>query len=427
MAGPNLQRIFGSTIAASNRHARPLMKPRQTVVEMFSTFVKFVDDRFGGWVDDRTLRQTMVDRLKPPEAHTSEAYWMLYWYKHWQSQPSGGAAQHLSAYVQESCYWVALRATNAQATVHYSVADCFQLAIAALPKILESYNPTQGAGLKTYAGLCFGNTIRDTLRQQHEADSRTDWGLLRKLSQKRFVESLQMAGLSTDTIARYRLAWTCYKTYSAPRETPATRQLPHPSRAEWEAIADFYNRQRLQLTPTAPKASPEDLEKWLKFSAKQARVYLYPAIASLNASKPTVESGELQDDLPDPREASPLAALITHEELEERQLQRSQLGAVLTAALAQFNPQMQHLLALYCRDGLTQQQIAARLEMKQYTVSRRLSSAKETLLLRLARWSQDRLHISLTSTAVKEMSVVLEEWLQVHYQNPDRLFSEDEP
>ncbi|NJO53383.1 MAG: hypothetical protein HC840_32720 [Leptolyngbyaceae cyanobacterium RM2_2_4] len=82
------------------------------------------------------------------------------------------------------------------------------------------------------------------------------------------------------------------------------------------------------------------------------------------------------------------------------------------------------LLALYYGQQLTQQQIAQQLEIKQYTVSRRLSSTKEILLKAIAQWSQETLHISLTSPAVQQMSLVLEEWLQVQYDTKSALSQE---
>jgi hypothetical protein len=59
--------------------------------------------------------------------------------------------------------------------------------------------------------------------------------------------------------------------------------------------------------------------------------------------------------------------------------------------------------------------------MKQYTISRRLTKARETLLLALAQWSRDTLHITLTSDVLKDTSTVLEEWLQTHYSPSDSL------
>ncbi|GAP94108.1 sigma-70 family RNA polymerase sigma factor [Leptolyngbya sp. NIES-2104] len=381
------------------------MKSRQTLVELFSTFVEFTDDCFHRWVSDRVLQKTMQNGLaEQPE--TSEAYWILYWHQQWHAQAKRRAEAHLCAYVQEPCYWVAQR--MARDGVQHLISDCFQIAIVALPKILADYQPAQTASLKTYASLAFGNAIRDTLRQQRQADQRTDWGLLRKLSQKQFIESLQMAGFSSAAITQERLAWMCFKTYCAPDQNP--KQLSPPN---WEEIAKLYNTQSLH------KATPEALEMRLKRCARQARAYLYPAIASLNVSRDDT-TGELQDTLPD-HNATPFAVLISQEEFAERRSHWSQIQSVLTTALENLDPKFQQLLTLYCRDGLTQQEIAKQLEMKQYTVSRRLSSVKETLLLALARWSQDSLHISLTSPALKDMSVVIEEWLQQYYQPERRL------
>jgi len=55
--------------------------------------------------------------------------------------------------------------------------------------------------------------------------------------------------------------------------------------------------------------------------------------------------------------------------------------------------------------------------MKQYTVSRRLTKSRETLLQALAQWSQQTLHISLTSNVLKNISAVLDELLQNYYSN----------
>lgn len=393
------------------------MKPRQQIIELFSTFIQLADDLFDRWIKDSRLQRSMQRSLQQVgelgNADSAEDFWVLYWYRLWKSNPESLANSHLSAYLQEASYWVAQRVTIQLTSMQYKFSDCFQIAIASLPIVLKGYNPSQGASLKTYASLVFNNTLRDTLRQQKEAGSRTDWGLLRKISQKQLVESLQAAGFSEKAIANYRLAWICFKTYCAPSETPGTRQLSKPDSSTWIAIAQLYNNQRLrQIPPIESPATPENLERWLKDCAKQIRSYLYPAITSLNVSKSESNSGEILDDLPANNDASPLTNLIIQEEVKERQTRKTEINNVLTVALEKLDPQIQTLLHLYYAQQLTQQQIAAQLEIKQYTVSRRLSSAKETLLLTLAKWSQETLHISLTSPAVRDMGAVLEEWLQ---------------
>ena len=150
--------------------------------------------------------------------------------------------------------------------------------------------------------------------------------------------------------------------------------------------------------------------------AKAARSYLYPTLASINAPRPGQESGEWLDNLPGLQEESLLTTIITQEEEQSRQSQQAQMNAVLIAALDKFDQQTQQLLQLYYAQGLTQQQMAKQLEMKQYTISRRLTKSRELLLSALAKWSQETLHISLTSDVLKGISAVLDEWLQGYFQ-----------
>lgn len=85
------------------------------------------------------------------------------------------------------------------------------------------------------------------------------------------------------------------------------------------------------------------------------------------------------------------------------------------AAIAQLEPQVQEILQLYYAKELTQDQIAKQLQIQQYTVSRRLKKAQETLLRFLANWSKDSLHISVTSDLLNSINILMEEWLKNYY------------
>lgn len=391
------------------------MRTRQNVTDQFSSFLQFEAEHFSSWSTDPKLRRSMQNCLgQLPEALNSENFWALYWHKHWKADLTKLATAHLSAYLQETCYWAAKKMVSHFVSTQYSLSDCFQMAIAEVPKILKACDPDQRASLKTYSSVAFGNIIRDTLRQRQEIDFCNDWGLLLKLSRKRLQQALQNAGLTAETIARYLLTWTCFESAYIMTKSPG-RQIQRPEQVTWEVITKLYNSKRHQLNPPGPECSAETLEKWLLFCARQARSYLYPPIASLNAPKLGQESGEWQDDLSDAANESLLAALIAEEETETRQIQQTQINNILTAALAQLDPQAQTLMQLYYRRQLNQQQIARQLEVQQYTVSRRLAKARESLLLALTRWSQETLHISPSSNVVKHISTVLEEWLQSYY------------
>ncbi|MDJ0705231.1 MAG: sigma-70 family RNA polymerase sigma factor [Leptolyngbyaceae cyanobacterium MO_188.B28] len=403
------------------------MRPRKGLIEKFSTFVQFDADQFQTWVIDPKLRRSMQSCIAQSQ-HTeqSETFWVLYWYKLWQANPKSLARNHLAAYVQEVCFWNAQRTTGSFTMTQYNLADCFQMAIARLDRILKGFNPDQGYSFKNYASAAFGSLIRESLRQQHEIGICTDWALLRKSSQKRLVEALQKIGLSRDAIHSYVLAWQCFIILYTPQQPTKTRKLPKPDQKTWEAIAQLYNRQRqTQLIVYTPPVSPETLEKWLAICARAVRSYLYPIIVSINTAKGGKETGDFLDHLSSPIHTSLLSQMIEAEEAQTRRTQQAQLSAALIATLDQLKPESQEILRLYYQQKLTQQKIAAYLNLKQCTVSRRLRKARETLLRTLAIWSQTTLNISLTAEALNYTSMTLGEWLEIYYsQTPQPTLEE---
>ena len=390
------------------------MRARQDVLEIFATFLQFDADRPHRWATDARLRRSMQHCLDQASTReTAATFWALYWYKRWHEEPLHRAEAHLSAYLQESCYWAAQKTILSFATKQYTLSDCFQVAIAQVGKVLKGFKPQQGFSLQNYASAIFTSAIRDTLRQRQEIDICSHWGLLRKVSQKRLIEALHHAGWHDATIAQYVLAWTCFKVHYVPTQAAANRKLPKPELETWQAIVVQYNKER----PTAaPTATAETLEKWLTTCARAVRSYLNPDLVSINTPKLGQDSGELLDDVPESQSESLLADLIAAEAEHDRHDQQQQLNGVLERAIAAFDPPTRSLLRMYYGQALTQQQMAAELAIQQYTVSRRLSRAREALLMALARWSQDSLHIPLTSDVLSYTSTVLDEWLMRHYR-----------
>lgn len=386
------------------------MHPRQSIIEIFSTFVQFVADRFNRWATESRLRHSIQNCVNRTPQETSEYFWALYWYKFWQTPETQTLAQqHLTAYLQESCYWVCQKTVTNFASTQYELSDCFQIAIAQIDRILKGFNPNQGFTLKNYASPIFGSAIRETLRQRQEVDICTDWGLLRKISQKRLQESLQNAGLPSNDIPAYILAWNSFKTLYIPTSIGTSRKISRPEDQTWDAIAKAYNSQSSQ------HLNPQTLEKWLLNAAKAARRYLYPTPESLNVAKNSDDSWELLDNLPATQQESLIKEIIAQEEEQTRTSQQTEINQILVKAIAQLEPDLQQILQLYYAQQQNQDKIAKQLEIKQYTVSRRLTKARETLLKTLANWSQNTLHISITPDLLKTMSTVMEEWLQNYY------------
>lgn len=393
------------------------MGSRQGITKLFSTFLQFDANKVIGWATDAKLRRNIIERqqgLSKPE--NSEDFWVSYWYKEWQLQKQSLAREHLSAYLQEVCYWAANKTVTNFSSGQYTLSDCFQAIVTKTDKVLQGFKPNMGFNIKNYASAIYSSELKELLRQQKEVDISSDWRLLRKLSQKRLIESLENAGLNRETIASYVLAWKCYQAAYAPRKEKGTRKLARPDNTVWENIVKLYNRDRLsQLSQPGPECSGEILEKWLLACAKAVRTYCYPNMASLNAASGE-NGGEFQDILPQLRQESLLSEIVLQEEIQERKSQQSQISDVLIAAIHELDEQGQNIIKYYYQKNLTQKQIGQELGIKQYMVSRRLSKCKDILLLKLATWTKESLHISLNSPVLDYMSTLVEEWLQTYYR-----------
>lgn len=392
------------------------MQPRQGIVEIFSTFVQFEADQFSGWATDAKLRRSMKVCLERSSTERSDTFWAVYWYKVWQNESSAVTLAHISAYLQEVCYWAARKFARNFST-QSSVGDCFQMAIARVDKILKRFNPEYSSNLKGYAELAFESIIKDVLRERREADICSDWALLHKLSRKRLVQSLQNAGFNAQSIESSLLAWECFKELYTGDNTKI-RKLTKPDAVIWEAITNLYNAERLsRLSLPTVVVNQQTIESWVLSSAKAARTFLYPKIVSADAPLKEENDGNLLDILPADLPTSLLTEIIEQEEAANARNQQAQLNEFLHQAIAAMDAKSQQLLQVYYGQKLTQTEIAAHLEIKQYTVSRRLSSIKRSLLLTLTQWSQNTLHISPKSDVIDAINTSLEEWLKIQYSH----------
>ncbi|QDZ40022.1 sigma-70 family RNA polymerase sigma factor [Euhalothece natronophila Z-M001] len=403
------------------------MYPRKDVVALFSTFLQFDQEQFRGWASDPRLHRSMEKSLAAI-AETSDQFWVQYWHKHWQDQSSPLARGHLSAYLQEPAYWAAYHITRSFSQLSYSLADCFQIAIAELDTVIKGFNPDKNSSLKGYARAIFNSTIKGILRQRQETDICSDWGLLRKLSQKRVKEALEQQGFSSTEIAAYTLAWHCFNENYVPEPGQKTRQLKRPEAETWSAIAQCYNNQARQNTPPMETVTQgEQLESWLLKIAKVARSYLYPTVSSTDQPISEGDNQTFADTLADANTPTPLTEIISAEEQKQREVQQGEMSLILKSAIAQLDSKQQALLDYYYHQGYTQTEIAKALNIKQYKVSRQLNKIRKTLLQNLAQWSEKTLHIQLSSNLLKEMSGVLEEWLTTHYSPIEEQATQESP
>ena len=391
------------------------MYPRQDLVKIFSTFIQFENDRFIRWDTDPRLRHQMKQCLAQSPQEMAENFWAIYWYKQWRKQPQGLAKYHLMAYLQEVCFWSTNKTVNKFSSNQYTMSDCFQIAISGIDKILKGFDGERGYHLKSYASITFCNLIRELLRQRQVIDICSEWSLLRKLGRKRLKESLENAGLPADTIARYIVAWKSFNTIYVPTKKTNTKKLKKPDPETWKAIALLYNQSK---APSEVNLDAETIEKWLLGCVKAARAYLYPNVASLDRKRPGYDS-DIVDSLVGEIDESLLSEMIASEEIEQRSQQQQQISAVLESAIAKLKPNERELLELYYVQQLTQTEIANKFNTKQYSICRQLTKIKKTLLRSLAKWTEETLHIALNSDVLKNISALIDEWLQNRFQQTE--------
>jgi len=105
-------------------------------------FLQFNADRSQGWVMNQNCVGVCCVVWSSRHNRNLENFWALYWHKLCQTQPHSLAAMHLSAYLQEACYWLQKISTGFVST-QYTLADCFQIAIAKVDKVIRILTPNR--------------------------------------------------------------------------------------------------------------------------------------------------------------------------------------------------------------------------------------------------------------------------------------------
>ena len=253
---------------------------------------------------------------------------------------------------------------------------------------------------------------------RREADICSDVALLLKVSRRRLIKSLRNMGLNKQNIENYILAWECFGELYTTINTEI-RQRRKLDVAVLEAIANLYNSRILNCGASSPAVDEQTIEKWLLSSARAIRNFLYPHLISAYAALRDDRDTTLFDMLPGNVEHSLITEIIEEEEAATFKNQQTQLNEVLNQARASLDNKSQQLLQVYYSQQFTQTEIAKKLEIKQYKVSRMLSSIRKSLLLTLTQWSQDTLHICPTSDVIASINISLEEWLKCYYSQTE--------
>jgi RNA polymerase sigma factor (sigma-70 family) len=169
------------------------LRRRLEIAEMFSTFVHFKNDTDTKWNTNNKLRQSIESSLKELSSK-SEQFWSLYWYRIWLNNADALAFKHLFAYLQEPCYWAALKTMKKLSRIEYELSDLFQMGIAEVEKVCNGFNPERSSNIKTYANVAFPSLLKDILRQRRDADICTD-AYINRVCLNTLLDFIQYDGL----------------------------------------------------------------------------------------------------------------------------------------------------------------------------------------------------------------------------------------
>lgn len=380
------------------------MKKRENLVEKFSTFLNFIncnDSSIAVWETNPKL-VTNMKQLCDLDPSAKEEFWAQYWLKEaLQENQNELALGHLSAYLEETCYWIALTKAQQLANSDFSWMDCFQLArtvVAQPAKLFAKYDSTRSR-LKTYAQLKLGTEISEFIRVRREKTKYSEAALLRSLTKISLKQALAKVGFPKEQLSRYLLAWNCFKEIYTPTKAAGTQRLEWPEPEQLKAIAKRYNQLRLchQLESAV---TSQTLEALLKSCVKAVRDNIAPSIHSLDDSNLPLAAPD--DDI---------------EEIELRSQEWHQINSLLSDTFASLSNDYQKMLELEHGLAIKQADIGKAFNLKQYQVSRQLDKAKRVLLKALTDWSQQRLNISLSPQQIAALSPEIDGWLRWYCQS----------
>ncbi len=379
------------------------MRTRKHPIEMFSTFLQVDEarDTLGSaWLTDSRLKQNMT-RVSQTDADAPEDFWTLYWLREAFKDPQNSLARgHLSAYLEEVCYWVTLKIFQEITNISESRVDCFFIArsAAANPgKLFKNYDQIRSR-LKTYAQFRLKTAILEQIRVGSSLQKYSDPALLRALTKKTLKEALQKASIKEPELSGCLLAWQCFKEVYIPATEGARKQLKPPDEAQLTAMAALYNNASKNRLAAV---NSQSLQKLLDQCVSTVRESL--KITSVSLDNCVFEPALASDDPIDT--------------LEEPAQEWQQVNSILSEAFATVPDQNQTMLKLWYGLAFTQSDLGRIFGLKQFQISRQMSRSQQILLTALAEWSASNFGISLSSEQLKEMATQLDGWLEFHCQS----------
>lgn len=385
------------------------MDKRESLIEQFSTFVVWSEERFQRWQTDPRLSRHMKKSFQLENSGDSQ-YWVAYWHQQWQQQNSthGAISQdHLYAYLQEPCYRVTVKLWSTyQHRNDRSLYDLFSQGVLCFQKLLSSFNPILNPNLGAYANFFLKWRILDELRRQDKSYGHTLWSLLLHTSEARLRKALIAMGINGEPLEWHLQAWECYVALYKPAKVKREGKIQAPPSEIWSEIATSYNF----VMPQPQEVGT--IQHWVKICGQAVFRYMAPTEVSINQPIFTEGQQELIDVIAAPDTSTRADSLHDYGAIHSQILTwlRGEWQR-LDIKRNRLNIHTKTMVQLYYGEGQEQKYISQKLGINQSTVSRTLNKVNTIVANRFLEWSMDNLHISLQVNDVETINEAVSQWL----------------
>jgi len=360
------------------------------------------------------LRQNLQRLLKQHPKLNDETVLLKYFCNQAAKNNSDSLAlSHLLAYVDVACYSAAKSTYDAFQTPELTLADYLQIAklymVGRAVELCAKFDRTQSQ-IETYLSRPLRDAIMSEVRKNEPTQRQSDWGLLRSTGKTNLKSALQNFGIPEQKLSRCFLTWQAFLEVYAPVKAGKNQRLPEPTAAQWQAIAQFCTEQQFphSIQPFTVPEVKALLQTCVEALRASTRIQFY----ALDAENPELEleiNHRFEDEVwygeQDAARGDRLQQMTT------------ELASAIVSLSRDFPDAKKMLILEHGFTGFNQSYIGKEFGIKQYKISRQLTSYKKYLLTSLVKWSQTQVNVTFNVKDVDRLSTLLDEWLTWYCQN----------
>lgn len=402
-----------------------MISERTNEEKMFSTFLqlKWGNNHFvvpdEPWRSNRDLQQNArrIILLTPTaNERTLAENWMREYHNHinlnisLEPPPDSLARLHLSAYFEDSCFWVAHKLAQKRAgksSYFYLFQEYFQIArfIAAKPEnILQGYNSNDSnspKSVKNWGQLKLTTAILEETGEKTYSDA----GILRRQTETSLERALQHEGITSlpegflkrldikeTQLARCVLAWESFLRVYTPTTPKGRRQLLWPDANNLQEIAAEYNRQAIACNLT-PSITAQSIDQLLKICVRALR-----------------NSSELQPSEREEFSLIPDQKTIYETEAGIEMFENTEIGECLSNAFTALPKKAQIMLRLWHGLGFNQGDVGELFGIERNQIANTVKSWRRSLLQELIQYLGKPMTAEEINRKSKKMNLWLEDY-----------------